>query len=184
MSLRRNLPLRGERLRQSRPLCCKTTYFLRRPVKQAVAIPNRNRSQANCAIVHHCEALKGPWQSQPLNNSRLLRRKLLAMTQKGGLHPVNGYWLAKGWPLRCTSKVRPPSRSCQPRHNVKLQSPPPPISIRIHECRHTYASLLLQAGAPIHYVKEQLGHSSIATTVDLYGHVIPGANRSVLDRLD
>ena len=56
--------------------------------------------------------------------------------------------------------------------------------IRMHDCRHTYASLLLEAGAPIHYVKEQLGHSSIATTVDLYGHLSPGANRSVLDSLD
>ncbi len=56
--------------------------------------------------------------------------------------------------------------------------------IRLHDMRHTYASLLLQAGAPIHYVKEQLGHSSIATTVDLYGHCQAGANRSVLDSLD
>lgn len=56
--------------------------------------------------------------------------------------------------------------------------------IRLHDIRHTYASLLLQAGAPIHYVKEQLGHSTIATTVDLYGHVSPGANRGVLDSLD
>ena len=56
--------------------------------------------------------------------------------------------------------------------------------MRIHDCRHTYASLLLQAGAPLHFVKEQLGHSSIATTVDLYGHVTPGANRNVLDSLD
>jgi len=56
--------------------------------------------------------------------------------------------------------------------------------IRIHDCRHTYASLLLQAGAPIHYIKEQLGHSSIATTVDLYGHCQAGVNRNVLDSLD
>ena len=56
--------------------------------------------------------------------------------------------------------------------------------MRIHDCRHTYASLLLQAGAPLHFVKEQLEHSTIATTVDLYGHITPGANRSVLDCLD
>ncbi|MHC4214536.1 MAG: site-specific integrase, partial [Planctomycetota bacterium] len=56
--------------------------------------------------------------------------------------------------------------------------------IRIHDIRHTYASLLLQAGAPIHYVKEQLGHSSISTTVDLYGHAIPGANRKAINKLD
>ncbi len=57
-------------------------------------------------------------------------------------------------------------------------------TIRIHDIRHTYASLLLQAGAPIHYVKEQLGHSSIAMTVDLYGHCQPGVNRVAINRLD
>jgi len=55
--------------------------------------------------------------------------------------------------------------------------------IRIHDARHTYATLLLQAGEPIVYVKEQLGHSSIQVTVDLYGHLIPGANRAAVDRL-
>ena len=34
------------------------------------------------------------------------------------------------------------------------------------------------------YVKEQLGHSSIQVTVDTYGHLIPGANISFVDRLD
>jgi integrase len=56
-------------------------------------------------------------------------------------------------------------------------------NIRLHDLRHTYASLLLQAGEPIAYVKEQLGHSSIQVTVDLYGHFVPGANRGAVDRL-
>jgi Beta-lactamase len=34
------------------------------------------------------------------------------------------------------------------------------------------------------YVKEQLGHASIQMTVDTYGHLIPGANRAAVDRLD
>ena len=34
------------------------------------------------------------------------------------------------------------------------------------------------------YVKEQMGHGSIQVTVDIYGHVIPGANVSFVDRLD
>jgi hypothetical protein len=34
------------------------------------------------------------------------------------------------------------------------------------------------------YVKEQLGQSSIQLTVDTYGHLIPGANRAAVDRLD
>ena len=56
--------------------------------------------------------------------------------------------------------------------------------IRIHDLRHTFASLLLQQGESIVYVKEQLGHASIQITVDTYGHLIPGANRAAVDRLD
>ena len=56
--------------------------------------------------------------------------------------------------------------------------------IRIHDPRHIYASLLLQTGESIVYVKEQLGHASIQITVDPYGHLIPGANRAAVDRLD
>jgi integrase len=56
--------------------------------------------------------------------------------------------------------------------------------IRIHDLRHTFASLLLQQGESVVYVKEQLGHASIQITVDTYGHLIPGANRGAVDRLD
>lgn len=37
--------------------------------------------------------------------------------------------------------------------------------VRVHDLRHTYARLLLEAGEPMLYVKEQLGHSTIQTTV-------------------
>jgi len=55
--------------------------------------------------------------------------------------------------------------------------------IRFHECRHTFASLLIQNGESLTYVKEQLGHSSIQITVDVYGHLVPGANRQAVNRL-
>jgi len=55
---------------------------------------------------------------------------------------------------------------------------------RIHDLRHTFASLLLQQGESIVYAKEQLGHASIQITVDTYGHPIPGANREAVDKLD
>jgi integrase len=56
--------------------------------------------------------------------------------------------------------------------------------IRLHDLRHVFGSLLLQNGASIVYVKEQMGHSSIQVTVDIYGHLIPGANVCFVDRLD
>jgi hypothetical protein len=43
---------------------------------------------------------------------------------------------------------------------------------------------LIQAGASLAYVRDQMGHSSIQVTVDIYGQFIPGANISFVDRLD
>ena len=50
--------------------------------------------------------------------------------------------------------------------------------------RHTFASLLLQQGESLVYVKEQMGHASIQITVDCYGHLIPGGNKQAVDPLD
>ena len=49
--------------------------------------------------------------------------------------------------------------------------------IRIHDLRHTFASLLIQQGESLAYVKEQMGHHSIRVTVDVYGHLVPEGTR-------
>ncbi|MEC1744166.1 site-specific integrase [Schinkia azotoformans] len=46
--------------------------------------------------------------------------------------------------------------------------------IRLHDVRHTHASLLLRHGTPVKVVQERLGHASAKTTLDTYGHLIPG----------
>lgn len=56
--------------------------------------------------------------------------------------------------------------------------------MRFHDIRHSYASLLLSNGQSPVYVKEQLGHSSIQMTVDIYGHLIPSSNRGAVNQLD
>jgi integrase len=56
--------------------------------------------------------------------------------------------------------------------------------VRFHDLRHSFASLLLQNGESLTYVKEQMGHSSINVTVDINGHLVPGGNRQAVDRLD
>jgi len=42
--------------------------------------------------------------------------------------------------------------------------------LRLHDLRHTCATLLLESGAPIDAVKRYMGHSSIQVTSDIYGH--------------
>ena len=54
----------------------------------------------------------------------------------------------------------------------------------LHELRHTFGSLLIQDGASLAYVRDQMGHSSIQITCDVYGHLVPGADVSWVDRLD
>jgi len=56
--------------------------------------------------------------------------------------------------------------------------------LRLHDLRHTFASLLIQNGESLAYVKEQLGHHSIRITVDTYGHLVPGGNKAAVDKLD
>jgi integrase len=46
--------------------------------------------------------------------------------------------------------------------------------VRLHDLRHTHATLLLLAGVHPKVVQERLGHSSIAITLDTYSHVLPG----------
>ncbi|CAN0422643.1 unnamed protein product, partial [Phaeothamnion confervicola] len=45
--------------------------------------------------------------------------------------------------------------------------------IRVHDLRHTSATMLLRAGVPAKIVSERLGHASVGITMDLYSHVTP-----------
>ena len=48
--------------------------------------------------------------------------------------------------------------------------------IRFHDLRHTFASLLIDQGENIKFIQSQLGHASIQTTLDRYGHLMPLKN--------
>ena len=46
-----------------------------------------------------------------------------------------------------------------------------------HGLRHTWATLALKAGVHVKVVSERLGHASVATTMDIYSHVLPSMQR-------
>jgi integrase len=55
----------------------------------------------------------------------------------------------------------------------------PPI--RLHDLRHTHATVLLLAGVPVHVVSQRLGHASPVVTMTVYAHVLPGSQREAAD---
>ena len=56
--------------------------------------------------------------------------------------------------------------------------------IRIHDLRHTHATLMLQAGVNPKVVSERLGHASISITLDIYSHVLPGMQEAAAEKFD
>lgn len=56
--------------------------------------------------------------------------------------------------------------------------------IRLHDARHSHASLMLKQGIHPKIVQERLGHSSIQMTLDTYSHVAPGLQQAAADSFD
>jgi integrase len=57
-------------------------------------------------------------------------------------------------------------------------------SIRLHDARHSHASLMLKQGIHPKIVQERLGHASIQVTLDTYSHVAPGLQAAAAKRFD
>lgn len=56
--------------------------------------------------------------------------------------------------------------------------------IRLHDARHTHASLMLKQGIHPKIVQERLGHSTISITLDTYSHVAPGLQEAAAKLFD
>ena len=59
-----------------------------------------------------------------------------------------------------------------------------PRSVRLHDLRHTCATLLLKARQHPKFVQELLGHATISQTLDTYSHVLPGMGEGLADAMD
>ena len=56
--------------------------------------------------------------------------------------------------------------------------------IRLHDARHSHASIMLKQGVHPKIVSERLGHAGIAITLDLYSHVAPGLQAAAAAKFD
>ena len=126
------------------------------------------------------------WDPRTLGGDRQPRAAALSLDR---VAPASAYAMAQEGEGASALGVSVPRRdgargtehaACVQAHAAEGGAPSDPD----HDLRHTFASLLLQQGESVVYVKEQLGHASIQITVDTYGHLISGANRGAVDRLD
>jgi integrase len=58
------------------------------------------------------------------------------------------------------------------------------VPITLHECRHTFASLMIAAGVNAKALSTYIGHATVAITLDRYGHLMPGAEDEAAELLD
>ena len=58
------------------------------------------------------------------------------------------------------------------------------LEVRLHDLRHTYASIMLAAGVNIKQISVNLGHSNVSVTLNIYSHLLPGAGQSAAEQFD
>lgn len=71
----------------------------------------------------------------------------------------------------------------QAAHNARCPPGDEVPTLRVHDLRHTHATLLLQAGVHPRVVQERLGHRSITVTLEIYSHVLPSSQRTPAEAL-
>jgi integrase len=79
-------------------------------------------------------------------------------------------------------KPRDPTEFTRHFHRVLQQAGVPPI--RLHDARHTFATLMLELGESPKTVQTMLGHSSVAITLDIYSHVSLKLEKRAASRLN
>lgn len=58
------------------------------------------------------------------------------------------------------------------------------LTLRLHDLRHTHATMMLKAGVHPKIVSERLGHATVAFTLDTYSHVVPGLQEAAAKAFD
>jgi integrase len=58
------------------------------------------------------------------------------------------------------------------------------LKVRLHDLRHTYASIMLAAGVNIKAISQALGHANVSITLSVYSHLLPGAGKTAAEKFD
>jgi integrase len=140
--------------------------LVRRSIRRGVMTPPKNGKARRVDMSRQLAATLAGWKSLQEANAVVAGRELEAWVfgrPEGRVDRVDSFRRSLWAPLLRQAGLR-------------YRKP--------HTLRHSYASLLIQAGEPLTYVQQQLGHHSPAFTLAVYGHLIPRGSRRAVDALD
>lgn len=126
-------------------------------------------------------------QTKTRTSSRTVRlsRTTLAMLKEHRMEQTKRRLAADTWEdhglIVCTSKGTPVNPNNVTRSFEAIVKRAGLRRIRVHDLRHSHATMLLRQGIHPKVVSERLGHASIAITLDTYSHVLPDSQDAAAD---
>lgn len=149
---------------------------------RVLGVPKSSKSRRTVALSPEVVELLTPLVSGRAGDAFVFRNTLGNPVRHQTFHDnvwVPAVRLANGQDAQADGAKRVARRRDAAGNLLRPLDPPLGKRPRIHDARHTNASWLLGAGVPINYVQAHLGHESITTTVDRYGHVMPAAGMAI-----
>lgn len=121
-------------------------------------------------LVKHIDLVFPNEAGQPMNYSNMMNRHYLPALRKAGILPE----------VEKKKKGKEAGESKPEKSKEERKEE----TIRFHDLRHTYASLLIEQGENIKYIQTQLGHSSPMVTLNVYAHLMKPTNQEAAERLE
>jgi integrase len=153
------LTVRDADLLADTPVVRVTKSWRRKPGGFEVAAPKTRRSRRTISLSGDVVDVLAPLVTRPGTDL------LFTTPQDGRVRHANFYnrvWLPAVKAFEVDSGKRP----------------------RIHDLRHSHVAWLIAAGVPLPVIQDRLGHESITTTVDTYGHLMPDQHQKTAAALD
>ena len=121
-------------------------------------------------------------RAAPTSADKLALTLRFARPQWGRARCLSRFHASASQPALCVDKTDASERRC-PKHGVMLWPKPIVRPIRFYDLRHTTASHLMQAGAPVQDVQKLLRHHALKIKANIYGHLAPDYILGEVDRL-
>ncbi|MFQ5967852.1 MAG: site-specific integrase [Acidimicrobiia bacterium] len=145
-----------------------------------LTVDNLNLLHRQLRVVNQLTEVKGELTLSPILKTKSSRRtiKLPAFLVDELAFHIKRFPSAS---VFSSAEGRPPRRSNFYR---RVWRPPAPHGVRFHDHRHSHAAMLIANGQHPKVIQERLGHTSIKTTLDVYGHLYDGLDEAAADALD